>query len=292
MINIEGRLIKQLACGRRKAEMTSQEYFAHRFLVHGELSDAPEELDLKPHLRARYLRSKYIQTPIFDAAFGAPAKGPNTNHWWAGRDDVTELTFRDMDHMKSVMTSDHARQKIGPDGRFFADFDAAITLMAVTEPLSISTKIQPPGPNDRLDDATVAFYFVNSAANELDDEGLHGRIGTLLVQAIEKHAEDDVYKVEANIGFTLPEVSWSAHFGGASDLPKFALVYKLFLKDSTSAPVVRKMQKEFEKAAGSSINSGNSFILFGEETLIQDYSRKPYVHFDPSRQRPFTKRGP
>jgi hypothetical protein len=41
-------LIKQIAAGRRKPDMTRKEYFDHRFRVHGALSDAPEDKDWKP----------------------------------------------------------------------------------------------------------------------------------------------------------------------------------------------------------------------------------------------------
>jgi hypothetical protein len=34
--------IKQIACGRRKPNMTRKEYNDHRFRVHGALSDAEE----------------------------------------------------------------------------------------------------------------------------------------------------------------------------------------------------------------------------------------------------------
>ena len=50
-----------------------------------------------------YIYSKYIQTHFFDTAFGErPGSVSGTgNHAWTGRDDMTELYFRDWDHLKA-----------------------------------------------------------------------------------------------------------------------------------------------------------------------------------------------
>jgi hypothetical protein len=36
-------LVKQIAAGRRKPDMSRKEYFDHRFRVHGTISDSPED---------------------------------------------------------------------------------------------------------------------------------------------------------------------------------------------------------------------------------------------------------
>jgi hypothetical protein len=43
-----GLILKQIAAGRQKPDMTRKEYFNHRFLVHGNISDAVEDVDQKP----------------------------------------------------------------------------------------------------------------------------------------------------------------------------------------------------------------------------------------------------
>lgn len=42
------QLIKQIAAGRRRPNLTRKEYFDHRFRIHGEISDAIEDKNQKP----------------------------------------------------------------------------------------------------------------------------------------------------------------------------------------------------------------------------------------------------
>lgn len=86
--------------------------------------------------------SKYIQTQIFDSVFGLrPGGPPNANQNWCGRDDTTELFFRDWQHVRSCFTSDYVKQKIAPDGPFFADFESSIIMMAYEKPCPIQTRL-------------------------------------------------------------------------------------------------------------------------------------------------------
>jgi len=41
-------LLKQIATGRRKPDMTRKEYFDHRFRVHGSITDGIEDKSQKP----------------------------------------------------------------------------------------------------------------------------------------------------------------------------------------------------------------------------------------------------
>jgi hypothetical protein len=77
----------------------------------------------------------------FDSACGPGTAGTplNANHSWCGRGDTTELYFRDWEHILAVFRSDHVKQKVGPDGPLFADFDTCMVLMATEKPLDIDT---------------------------------------------------------------------------------------------------------------------------------------------------------
>lgn len=218
--------------------------------------------------------SKYIQTPIFDAAFGARAGGLNLNHAWVGRDDVTELIFRDWAHLQQVFNSSWVKTKVGPDGVFFADFEAAITLLATEETVHLLQRTEPTAEDGS---ATVATYFLSTP-----DNGRHGRttqdkVQKLLVQALDQDANGEVYKAEVNVGITSSNFDLNAYFGGGTN-PQYCLVYKLFLKSVASVPYICKAQNNFERLVGDTLDFSTSFIVFGKEALVVDHAKGIKVH--------------
>ncbi|KAK2055996.1 hypothetical protein LY76DRAFT_577090 [Colletotrichum caudatum] len=258
-----GNVIKQITAGRRKPDMTRKEYFDHRFRVHGRLADASENENEKPY--------KYIQTQIFDSAFGPRQGVLNANHNWCGRDDTTELYYRDWDHVSTVFDSDHVKQTVGPDAIFFADFESSIVLMAREERVVTTTRLASERADVSLDkgDATVAMYFISTPDNAVEGQTLHATLTPLLVKAIEQDCQDEVWGVIANIGVVSKKFDPNPYFGGAG-MPQYCLVYKVFLKDRASAPSFRKSQKSFASAAKDVIDTSESFVLFGTEALIMD----------------------
>ncbi|KAG5797857.1 hypothetical protein H9Q69_003085 [Fusarium xylarioides] len=243
--------IKQIATGRRKPNMTRKEFFDHRFRIHGSISDAIEDKDQKPH--------KYIQTQVFDSAFGSRPDGPlNANHNWVGRDDTTELFFRDWDHVQNCFSSDYVKTTIAPDEPFFADFETSVVLMAYEKHVPLQTSAarkRAEVASSAMDsgDSTVAMYFISAPDDRKDGESLEQT-------------------------FDL-----NSYFGGAN-MPQYALVYKLFLAGPESVPLVRKAQAQFEKHAAeeSIIDQHNSFILFSKEALVMDVEKG--VRFSCNRQ--------
>ena len=275
-------MIKQIACGRRKPEMTRKEYNDHRFQVHGRLSDGPSR-DVCPMwaaqdcpfykwnhiINAQLSPRKYIQTPIFDAAFGARPGGLNLNHPWVGRDDVTELYFRDMKHLQHVFNSEYVKTTIGPDGLLFADFEATMVLMAKEYAVPLLTKSEPTA-NEGF--GTVATYFVATKDNQRDGATLRSNVENVFLQALQENSSGEIYKAEVNVGFVSSEFDLNSYFGG-SNMPQYALVYKLFMKDTKSVPSIRRAQKAFEKIVDNAIDISTSFIVFGKEALVMDYDK-------------------
>lgn len=282
--------IKQIACGRRKPNMTRSEYFTYRFQTHGAISDAPEEPKEKPafvsqtpsHLQYTTLiidnlrTRKYVQTQIFDSAFGPRANGPlNANHAWCGRDDVTELFFNDIGHLKSTFSSDWVKQKVGPDGPFFADFETTMVLLARESPLQLPFVTTPaPGAEENTHDNPVAMYFVSTPTNEREGAELEKTASPALVAELRRHAAGDVTGLVVNVGTLSEEFDLNAYFGGAS-MPQFALVYKILLKSPRSVAAVRKAQVAFEEEMGTrgQVDASESFIVFGKEALVLDVGR-------------------
>ncbi|KAJ5133223.1 hypothetical protein N7526_004588 [Penicillium atrosanguineum] len=95
-------------------------------------------------------------------------------------------------------------------------------------------------------DAAVAMYFLSTADNERNGENLETKISPLLTAALEKHCQNEVWGVIANIGIVLEKLNLNAYFEGAN-IPQYALVY-VFLKNSVSVTALRKSQRAFESA--------------------------------------------
>ncbi|KAH7178807.1 hypothetical protein DER46DRAFT_622381 [Fusarium sp. MPI-SDFR-AT-0072] len=271
--------IKQIATGRRKPNMTRKEFFDHRFRIHGSISDAIEDKDQKPY--------KYIQTQVFDSAFGSRPGGPlNANHNWVGRDDTTELFFRDWDHVQKCFSSDYVKTTIAPDGPHFADFETSVVLMAYEKTIPLQTAAagkQAEVVTNFTDsgDSTVAMYFISTPDDRKDGESLEQTITPRLVEAINAYCQDQAWGLICNVGAVSDQFDLNTYFGGAN-MPQYALVYKIFLTGPESVPLVRKAQAQFEEDAPSIIDLHKSFILFSQEALVMDVEKG--VRFSGSRQ--------
>ncbi|KAJ5767992.1 hypothetical protein N7533_000575 [Penicillium manginii] len=68
---------------------------------------------------------KRIVIHLFDGAFGGQPDALNANQPWFGRDDITELYYRDWVHLKSVFTSENVKTQVGPDALSFSDNGSA-----------------------------------------------------------------------------------------------------------------------------------------------------------------------
>ncbi|WAO86360.1 Hypothetical protein NCS54_00363200 [Fusarium falciforme] len=273
--------IKQIAAGRRKPNMTRKEYFDHRFRIHGSLSDGTENKDDKPH--------KYIQTQVFDSAFGSRPDGPlNANQHWVGRDDTTELFFRDWDHVTSCFSSEFVKTTIGPDGPLFADFETSVVLMAYEKAIPVQTTAaeeRAKAGNADLDvgNATVAMYFISTPDDVRDGSKREQAVTPLLLKSLETYCQADIGGVVCNVGAVSDKFDLNAYFGGA-DMPQYALVYKLFLTGAESVTTLRRAQREFEGAVTQHglIDLHKSFILFSREALIMDMGKG--IRFSLDRQ--------
>ncbi|KZM22223.1 uncharacterized protein EKO05_0002069 [Ascochyta rabiei] len=265
--------LKQIACLRRKSNLTRKEFFDYHFQVHGSLSDTPSSPDEKPH--------KYTQTHFFDAAFG---ERPNSvagtgNHGWTGRDDMTELYFRDWDHLKACFGSEHVRKTIGPDGANFNDLETAIPLMAIEKPLQFKSAVSSSLVSQE-GYRTVAVLFLASTSTESEAQ-LEEVFSPKLIEALQTHAADEVYGLQANVGIPSSQFDIRAYFGG-KNMPEYPVTYQIFIKDAGSVAAVRKAQKAFVKALGDQVDESNTFIAFGKEGIILDVGNS--VKFDSGRQ--------
>ncbi|GME26954.1 Dimeric alpha-beta barrel [Neofusicoccum parvum] len=260
--------------------MTHKEFLDYHYQIHGAIADTPEDPDLKPH--------KYIQSHVFDSAFGAPPSPtpPNANHAWTGRSSVTELWFRDVAHMLRNFSSAWVRDTVGPDGARFADLASSINLVALEKRVPVDAGLA--AVDVVVDEAggrhaCTALYWVALPGGGRDGAGVEEGLSGVLRRALEREARGEVYGLLVNVGLKLEEFDPASYFGG-KDLPKFALVYKIYMRDGGEAVrAVRRAQKLFEEETGDGrVDAGSSFILFNKEALMMDVGEG--FRFDKMRQ--------
>jgi hypothetical protein len=192
---------------------------------------------------------------------------------------MTELYFRDWDHLKSCFGSEHVRTTIGPDAINFNDLETAIPIMAIEKPLQFESP-NPPSPVPKEGSRNVAVLFLASKSTDTETQ-LEDRFSSALLNALQLHAQNDVYGVQANIGIPSSQFDIRAYFGG-KDMPQYPVVYKLYMRSSESVAAVRKAQSVFMGEMGEWIDPGESFIAFGKEGLVLDVGGE--VKFDAGRQ--------
>jgi hypothetical protein len=161
---------------------------------------------------------------------------------------------------------------IRPDGELFADFESSIVLMATEHNVPLPTRLAAKGVPDEAN-PTVAMYFIATPDGQLQGQAVEKVVTPLLIQALQAYCEDEAWNLIANIGEVSEHFDLKAHFGGSDDLPKYALVYKIHLKDQNSVPLVRRSQKVFENLAKEHIDQHKSFILFSREALVLDVGK-------------------
>ncbi|KAF2628066.1 hypothetical protein BU25DRAFT_421084 [Macroventuria anomochaeta] len=101
-----------------------------------------------------------------------------------------------------------------------------------------------------------------------------------LVDALQAHAANEVYGLQANIGIPSSQFDIRAYFGG-KNRPEYLLAYKIYIKDSESMTAVRKVQKEFMGELSNWVHTSNTFIAFGKEGLVLDVGSD--IKFDLNR---------
>ena len=154
--------------------------------------------------------------------------------------------------------------------------------MAFEKPLNVETRLASQTQEQSLDEgnATVAMYFISTMDGTKVGNELEQLLSPTLTSALEEHAQDEVRGLIVNIGTISSKFDLNSYFGGAN-MPQYALVYKIFLKDSESVPVFRRAQSAFVKAMGEHFDQHESYVLFGKEALVMDVARDKRVSAQP-----------
>lgn len=99
---------------------------------------------------------------------------------------------------------------------------------------------------------------------------------------METSAQDETWGLIANIGIISDKFDLNAYFGGG-DMPQYALMYKIFLRNHASVRVFRKAQADFVRSAGEYFDQSQSYVLFGKEALVLDAGKGIKVCFSNCR---------
>jgi hypothetical protein len=271
-------LIKQFVLGRRKPNLTRQEFHDYHYKVHGELSVATSKDEIP---------LKYYQTHFFDAAYHAVKSEkpgpPNWNHPWAFYNDSTELYFSSPAHLGAVFGSDHVRSRVGPDAFNFADFGAANALFCreydVPGLLDCNSFDKNADPQEGL----VAQLWVQGNAYEEDGDNIMAMLAKNLMDAVHKYAAQEIHRVV--VSARAPDsMGLLKYFNLSDEIPKYAGVFTLYLRDLKTIALVRKIQTEFEEKSEQVglLQLENVFIAFGKRVRVFDMGRN--LPFDESRQ--------
>lgn len=204
-----------------------------------------------------------------------PSPVPNSNHAWMARDDVTELYFRDLDHVLANMASPYVHEKVAPDAPLFADFETATVLLAREHsvPLAGQSGEEGRGAADKQSPPRdVALFFIAAPDGSPDGASLHAELMPLLTSALEEIASDAVCGLLVNIGFASDKLDVTKYYGG-KDMPRYAVVYKIVMQNAASVASLRKAQAVFAQRAAGLFDDSVSYTLFGREALILDTTK-------------------
>ena len=201
--------------------------------------------------------------------------GKNSNYSWAFVDDMTELYFSSPDHMRSVFTSDHVKEVVGPDGEAFSDFGAANAM------LSGGDQVIWGDAGSGIDAAFVANYYIEAKGTPDDGAEFVANIQPVLLECIDKVGAGQVSKVVVTVRSPDP-AHILKYFGGDTSSPNYSAVFTMYLNSVHSAPFIRKVQSAFEEQASAQLKRESAVITFGKRALMFDQTRG--LKFDKSRQ--------
>ncbi|KAL6400099.1 hypothetical protein AUP68_15791 [Ilyonectria robusta] len=251
---------------------------------------------------AKFKNSKYIQTQIFDSTFGLRPDGSlNANQHWCGRDDTTELFFRDWNHVDSCFSSEFPKTTIRPDGPLFADFETSVVLMAYEKPALIQTaaaqqRIKNGNNATDAGDATVAMYFISTVDDTRNGTKLEKTVTPLLAAALETHCQDDAWDDDKHALHRAAQFMWLTRV--VCNVP----LCMTFAK-ATLAEIMRCRQRgndciyptpdcglshsEGERSPSTNANSGTRVTIVEPRQTMEDYPVLLNSHTGSSSEVPF-----
>ena len=235
-------MIKVIATTRRKPGMTRSEYFDYIEHTHGAMARA-QPLTIK----------RYVQNHVFDSVYGQ-ASDP-TYQVVMPRDSVTELLFDDMAALGQCFGHPYVKEKVGPDGRNFADLSTSLSVITREHVLT-----PPPGEGGFI----KAMHFIRKEAGVKQQE-----FEALCSEAHERAARTQQQPVAGLVrDILLPEGAEILKYFGGDGTPPYETVVSLYFRDQADAIArCRAYQHEFEDQADF-MDRSKSFLLLAREVRI------------------------
>lgn len=252
--------LKQIVLIRRKAGQSISQFFKYHYQEHGRLSvgPTPQETPLA-----------YYQTHFFDSSYSSSTPAMPS---WAGHNDQAELYFSDGPHIGQVFGSAHVREVVGPDGKNFNDFAAAIPMFVVEEVIAG----EGPAPiHQGTEQSIVATYWVQAKDSGIGHVELAKKLNPKIAEAFGKLSS----KVVANVA--LPDEAGTLKYFRGQDAPDFSAAYQVFLRDIDEVSSFDAARIELEKELGNVVDISTSFVVYGVRGIVFD---REHVPFDKSRQ--------
>jgi len=236
-------MIKIIAAIRRKPGMSHQEYCAYIKDVHGGLARA------KPST----LR-KYVQSHIFDGAYGAPSDKGYTVTF--ARDSVTELWFDDLPAMGANFADPYTREVIGPDGLNFSDMPCGVAMLTSEQVVEVAQ----PGKGE-----IKVLHFLKGREGLSSDEFVAAWTAALR-GALPAVAKEVRACVQSSLFPAPPQIReyFRSETGEAYDG-----VTSLWFDEGDVVPLFRKFQIAFERSGV--IDPSRSFFVLAREVEIMNF---------------------
>lgn len=213
-------MIKMIAAACRRPGMTHAEYLTYIHRVHASIArENPVTL------------RRYVQNHVFDAAFGTA--GEARHRLIVSRDSVTELYWVSFEAMAQTFAHPHIREKVGPDGRNFADESLSLSLVAIDAECAV--------PAAGVGGAKVMHFLRMAPGLELGAfferwSGAHRRI-----------VEEDPAAVAAIRRCVhsrqVPQANDMLKYFNAKDMPIYEGVASLWFDDAASVGLYRRYEQ-------------------------------------------------
>jgi hypothetical protein len=166
------------------------------------------------------------------------------------------------------MTSKFVAERVGPDARFFADFETAISVMAHEKLLKVAEEAKASN-----DGGLVALLFLSPRDKNPNGDGIEEIVSPQLLSLFPQYAGKRIRSATVNIGVEIPGLDPREYFGGKS-MPIFSLVYKIQLTgDRDSVPMIRKIEAALRDRVSEDVDWSNSFTVFGYEAVVLDQGK-------------------
>ncbi|KAJ9627338.1 hypothetical protein H2203_003800 [Taxawa tesnikishii (nom. ined.)] len=220
----------------------------------------------------------YVQDHIFDSAYGVNTSSDTYEPSYFGHDDMTELYSRSQSAFMTPPPNNYTATVIGPDGKAFADYSAAVSMYAYENFQSVSSTCDLADPGEQFN----AFYWVFANAANANTSSFNNVTfaANVYESLVAKLPIGVIYN--ASIHTPVPGLDSRTYFGGFNN-PTLNTVFKFWLcNDNEAITAFRRAQVALiAENDRLGITLEHSFVIFTRPFVV--YDRKNQIGFDTDR---------